>query len=475
MLVAALLVATAVLLDVTARPPGGKTVVTVRLWDEQVASAYRQSFAAFSRTHPDIEVQTHVVSYSTYFNTLRTDVAGGSADDIFWISNAYLAGYADSGRLMDIGKNLGVGTAKAWEPSVVEQFTRGGRCGQSPNSPTAESRCTTTLTCSLSRVSTPPTWRPCGGARTAATRCARCWLGSPLTPTDTPRPHRVSTPDVSGGGPTTRPTTRRGIYLNYIGSAGGVFQDGDRFAFDNPGAIEAFTYLVRLINNDHVAPPASDTNDNGDFSRNQFLAGRMALFQSGTYNLAAVAAQASFQWGVAMLPAGPKGRVTVTNGIAAAGNSASAHPDAVRQVLAWMGSNDGNQYVGRHGSAIPAVRSAQKVYFDYWAAKTGRRQTVLRGVEWTAHRCAGRRRLRSRKSGHQTVLRRDVPGPKRRFDDPAPSPRSGQRRGAPLTAQGYFQRDRGDADRRGDRQCQPVSQFRPRRHAPRSDRCRRAP
>jgi len=148
-----------------------------------------------------------------------------------------------------------------------------------------------------------------------------------------------------------------------------VFQDGDCFAFDNPGAIEAFTYLVRLINRDHVAPPASDTNDNGDFSRNQFLAGRMALFQSGTYNLAAVADQASFRWGVAMLPQGPKGRVTVTNGIAAAGNSASAHPDAVRQVLAWMGSNEGNQYVGRHGSAIPAVRSAQSVYFDYWAAK----------------------------------------------------------------------------------------------------------
>ena len=126
MLIAALLAATAVLLDISARPPGGKTVVTVRLWDEQVAAAYRQSFAAFTRAHPDIDVHTHVVSYSTYFNTLRTDVAGGSADDIFWISNAYLAGYADSGRLMDIGKTLGAGAASAWEPSVVEQFTRSG-------------------------------------------------------------------------------------------------------------------------------------------------------------------------------------------------------------------------------------------------------------------------------------------------------------------------------------------------------------
>jgi multiple sugar transport system substrate-binding protein len=82
-----------------------------------------------------------------------------------------------------------------------------------------------------------------------------------------------------------------------------------------------------------------------------------------------VARDARFRWSIAMLPTGPKGRVSVTNGIAAAGNSASKHPDAVRQVLAWMGSGEGNAYLGRDGAAIPAVRSAQQVYFDYWAAK----------------------------------------------------------------------------------------------------------
>jgi multiple sugar transport system substrate-binding protein len=126
---------------------------------------------------------------------------------------------------------------------------------------------------------------------------------------------------------------------------------------------------VRLINADHVAPPASDTNDNGDFSRNQFLQGRMALFQSGTYNLAAVANQANFRWGVAMLPIGPKSRVSVTNGIAAAGNPRTKHPDAVRQVLEWMGSPRGNEFLGVHGAAIPAALAAQPVYHRYWASK----------------------------------------------------------------------------------------------------------
>jgi multiple sugar transport system substrate-binding protein len=368
-LITALLVFAAVVLDVTSRPVAGRTVVTVRLWDEQVAAAYRQSFAEFSRTHPDIDVHTNVVSYSTYFTTLRTDVAGGSADDIFWVSNAYLAGYADSGRLIDIGKTLGPKASPAWEPSVVQQFTRGETLWAVPQ-----------LTDAGIAVYYNADLLAAAGVDAADLSNLR-W--SPNAD-DTLRPllNRLTvdadghTEGTTGFDPTrvrqwgyNAANDAQGIYLNYIGSAGGAYQDGDRFAFDNPGAVEAFTYLVKLINDDHVAPPASETNDNGDFSRNQFLAGRMALFQSGTYNLATITAQANFRWGVAMLPVGPKGRVSVTNGIAAAGNSASAHPDAVRQVLAWLGSTEGNQYIGRRGSAIPAVTAAQQVYFDYWLTK----------------------------------------------------------------------------------------------------------
>ena len=99
--VALLLVAGVWVLGRTGQPTG-KTVVTVRLWDQQVAAAYRDSFAEFTRTHPDIDVRVDVVAYASYFDTLRTDVAGGGASDIFWINNAYLAQYADNGRLMAV-------------------------------------------------------------------------------------------------------------------------------------------------------------------------------------------------------------------------------------------------------------------------------------------------------------------------------------------------------------------------------------
>lgn len=341
------------------------TVVTVRLWDEQVAEAYRKSFAEFGREHPGIEVNLNVVAYSTYFDTLRTDVAGGGADDIFWISNAYFAEYADGGRLMDIGQ-----PQRAWEPSVVDQFTREGKLWGVPQ-----------LTDAGIALYYNADLLAAAGVDPGELAALR-WSPDPAV--DTLRPllaHLTLDRDGRAAGTAGFDARRirqwgynaandlQGIYLNYIGSAGGVFSVGDRFAFDNPQAAQAFSYLVGLINTDHVAPPASATNDNGDFSRNQFLQGRMALFQSGTYNLAAVAGAAPFRWGVALLPEGPAGRISVTNGIAAAGNSATAHPDAVREVLAWMGSARGNAYLGAGGAAIPAVLDAQRIYHDYWRSR----------------------------------------------------------------------------------------------------------
>ncbi|MBU8821687.1 ABC transporter substrate-binding protein [Mycolicibacterium goodii] len=364
---AVLLVAAALMGRTT--EPAGKTVVTVRLWDPQVAAAYRESFDAFSTEHPDIEVRVNTVAYASYFDSLRTDVAGGSADDIFWISNAYFAGYADNGHLLDIAGLLGPQAARAWEPSVVDQFTRHDTLWGVPQLTDAGIAVYYNADL-LGEADVDP-------ADLATLR----WSNGP---DDTLRALLTRlTVDQSGRTAATpgfdADRTRQwgynaandlqGIYLNYIGSAGGVFSDGDRFAFDNPQAVAAFEYLVRLINIDRVAPPASDTNGNGDFSRNAFLAGRMALFQSGTYNLAAIADQARFRWGVTMLPIGPKGRVSVTNGIAAAANAATRHPEAVKEVLAWMASRRGNEFLGRRGAAIPAVLAAQPVYHEYWASR----------------------------------------------------------------------------------------------------------
>mgnify|MGYP007013283553 CR=1 FL=1 len=52
------------------------------------------------------------------------------------------------------------------------------------------------------------------------------------------------------------------------------------------------------------------------------------------------------------------------NALVVLGNVGDGSDPAVREVLAWLGGARGNEFVGRHGAAIPAVLPAQRAYGD---------------------------------------------------------------------------------------------------------------
>ncbi|WP_227985044.1 ABC transporter substrate-binding protein [Nocardia spumae] len=330
--------------------PSGRTVVRMRIWDDGFVSAYRGALDEFQRANPDVEVRVTVVPWASYQQKLRLDVAGGTADDLFW-ANTY-TDYADAGKLTDIGALLGPDAVRQWDPSAVEQYTRHGKLWAVPQFVD-------------------------GGTVVYYNRDLLAAAG--VDPSElgelTWNPH---------GPDTFRPLLRRlataapwaynaandfqSIELPYLGSAGGRFQDGDRYVFDSPQGVDAFGYLTGLIDA-QLTPPAADTRTGSDFAKNAFLQGKLALFQSGSFTLAQIAEQARFRWGIAMIPAGPAGRVSTNNAIGVAANANSAHPEAVRRVLSWLGSPAGNRYLAAGGQTIPAVVSDQQVYRDHWSAK----------------------------------------------------------------------------------------------------------
>ncbi|MEU2178778.1 sugar ABC transporter substrate-binding protein [Nocardia sp. NPDC019219] len=329
----------------------GRTVLGLRIWDESLVPAYRASLAEFEQANPDIDVRITVVPWSSYQQKLRLDVAGGTADDLFW-TNLY-EDYADAGRLIDIGAALGPEAVTAWDPSAVAQYTRDGKLWAVPQFVDAGTAVYYNRDL-LAAAHVDPAelnalrWNPDGddALRPLLRRLA------------------AVAPYAYNGG-----RDFQSVELPYLGSAGARFQDDrDHFVFDSPQGVAAFDYLVRLIA-DGLTPSPADTNANPDFAKNAFLQGKLALFQSGTFNLAQIAEQARFAWGVALLPAGPAGRVSTNNAIGVAGNAATRHPDAVRRVLAWLGSGPGNRFLAEGGAIIPAVVSEQQRYRDYWAGK----------------------------------------------------------------------------------------------------------
>jgi multiple sugar transport system substrate-binding protein len=347
------------------------TTVTVRLWDEQVAAAYEESFAAFEVDNPDIQVDVEIVPWDDYFEKLRTDVAGDSASDIFWVDGGSYPVYADAGALVNITTAFSAEAQAGWAPAVVEQYTRDETLWGVPQLAdpgiavyyNADLLGDAGLT--VDDVSAL-TWDPTGTSDTLIAVLAKL--------TKDYNGHTADSADFDGSNLSQYGYNAgydlQAMVLNYLASGGAAFQtETNEYAFASEEGIAAFQYLVDLMNEWHVSPSAANTNTNGDFSRGQFLQGNMALFQSGVYNLANVNAGANFDWGVVRLPSGPAGAISVVDGIAAAGNAASKHPAETSRVLEWLGSAAGAEYIGASGAASPAVIAAQPAYADYWAGE----------------------------------------------------------------------------------------------------------
>lgn len=346
--------------------PQSSDTVTMRLWDDNVATAYKKSFVEFTKA-TGIKVNVKVIPWSAYWSQLRVDVASNTVDDIFWTNAGNFETYRS--KLLPIKKQDF--NWSDWDAAVIKQYSSGGTLWGVP------------------QLSDP-------GIALFYNRDLLDKFGvtldqvnnlswNPKSQTDSLRLiSQKLTRDTSGrmSSDANFDANRTAIYgfnaafdlnaivLNFLGSNGAAWQDGDQFVFDSEKGRETFAYLSDLINRYRVSPPASDTNPpaGGNLSRDLFIQGKMVLFESGAYNLANVQTGAQFHWGLARIPAGPSGAISVTNGIIAAASNQSKHKDSQLKVLQWLAGR-GAKYIGENGAALTAVKSARVSFFDYWKSK----------------------------------------------------------------------------------------------------------
>ncbi|GAA1608516.1 ABC transporter substrate-binding protein [Actinoplanes couchii] len=339
---------------------GDRTTVTFRLWDEQVAKAYEESFAAFEQRNTGIDVTVQLVPWADYWTKLPADIAAGTAADIFWTNTSNYGLYADSGHLLPITD----GQRSGWTRSVVDLYTRGGTLWGVPqlwdsialfyNKELVEQAGVDPATL---------TWNPSGNGDTflpAARKLTVDRAGKSADQSDF-NPGTISRYGFNAS------FDSQAVGWNFVGSNGGTWQNGDAFDYaDQPKTVEAIQYVVDLINKHHVAPSAADTNTNGDKTLQLFTQGRLALFQSGPYHLKNVQEGAKFRWGLAPLLTGPSGRVGVVHGVAAVASAKTPHREATEKVLSWIGSADGARPIAAGGFAFPGVVAAEPDFTEYW-------------------------------------------------------------------------------------------------------------
>lgn len=342
------------------------TTITFRLWDDVAAPAYEDSFKEFEKQNEDITVKVEVVPWGQYWDRLPLDINSGDMADIYWVNSSNFAQYADNGNLLDITEELS-DDHDEWVQSVVDLYTRHGKLWGVPQIWDSIALYYNKDLVQAAGIDVDTLkWAPgAEGGDTLLAAAQKLTKDEAGKTADDPTFDAAKT-SVYGF---NAQADMQAIYLPWLNSNGAQLQnEDDLFDFASEKGIESFTYLIDLINKYKVAPSAADTNTNSDISRDLFLQGKLALFQSGPYNLKTIAESAGdINWGIAPLVEGPEGRVGTVHGVVAVGNAQSEHQDATIRVLEWLGSAEGQLPLAEQGVSFPGAVDAQDAFVTYWS------------------------------------------------------------------------------------------------------------
>lgn len=347
---------------------GEKGSLTFRLWDENAVAAYEESFAAFTEAS-GWGVSIDVVPWADYWTRLPLDVASGDAADVYWMNSANYIQLKDSDALLDINEIVPDGAAQ-WEKSVVDLYTRDGGLWGVPqiwdsialfyNKSLVEEAGVDPSALAFDPAADSDSLREAGAALTV----------------DGAGKH----PGEDGFDADSREqfgfnsqADRQAIIGPMLAANGAQWQKDDEYTFASPEGIEAFQYMADLINVEHIAPSAADTNENGDFTRDLFTQGKLGLFQSGPYNLLAISdgVADSFEWALAAPVSGPEGPKSLVHGVVAVGNAQADDEQqaGIKELLTWLGSKEGQLPLAEQGVSFPGHVDAQDAFIDFWNEK----------------------------------------------------------------------------------------------------------
>lgn len=131
----------------------------------------------------------------------------------------------------------------------------------------------------------------------------------------------------------------------------------------NPGLVAEFAKYVDLVTKYHVAPQLPATKDI-QYAREQFVAGNAAMFVQGPWQVINIKGSVKFDFGIAPIPAGVKGSITLSEGSGFGISTDCKHPDQAWQAITVLTGPEAEQYLASNGRAFAARVAQQKYWYQ---------------------------------------------------------------------------------------------------------------
>jgi multiple sugar transport system substrate-binding protein len=338
----------------------------MRVWSEAAAAAYEESLAAFTEDS-GIEVELEVLTWDDYWTQLPLDVAAGSLPDVLWMNTAHLADTQSQDVLLDVGEIVGRDVSD-WEEAATELHRHEDTLWGVPQ------------LWDLSLLAANQDLVAAADGDASALRA------EPGAPSDSLRDLAAAlTADGEGRHPGdegfdagSRTTFGFSAHLDrtavlgpFLAGQGGTWQDEDGvMSFATEEGVAAIQYLADLVA-DHLAPEAAETVEDPSRCRDLFVAGKLGLLQTGTYDLHTLVDEVdgAFEWKLHPVVEGPDGARPLVHSVAAVG----VDPDdedrekAIGKLLTWLGGAEGQRPLAENRLGIPAHRDLRSVWEESWA------------------------------------------------------------------------------------------------------------
>jgi multiple sugar transport system substrate-binding protein len=340
------------------------------LWDQNQKVGFQKSIDEFEKLNPNIKVTIEQYPWDQYWQKLLTQLAGGTAPDVFTNQLAYFSQFVKKDQIMDITdlvKQSGLDLS-IYYPQLLEQYKYQGKLFGLPKDWDTIALMYNKDLFTANGLPEPKdlTWNTQDGGSFLK-------LSQDLT-LDTNKKHPGEV------GFDSKKTNQFGFmsynvdnsfYWNFIAMNGGQIIDkpfGTKLLLDSPESIGALQFLVDMVYKYHVSPPGSSTQ-NSDAVNNLFASGKVAMMTDGSWNLITHFTNAKFKLGVAPLPTGPKGRISVMNGLADAIYKDTKHPKEAWELVKWLAGEKSQEIMASGGYVWPGIKSKAPLFVDFWKSK----------------------------------------------------------------------------------------------------------
>jgi multiple sugar transport system substrate-binding protein len=353
---------------------GGKVELTYALWDPYEQVGYQKSIDLFEKAHPDIHVTVEQIPYGNYQQKITAQYISDDAPDVFWVNTPWLGDWVKGKLLSDITSRVQQAhiDLSQYYPALVKLHEYQGHLYGLPKD-------WDTIALYYNRnyfeklgIKRPPqnlVWNPTNGGSflTFLKRVTTDTRGrNALDPKF--NPNSVATYAVA------MTNDLQAIYGNYFAMNGGSvlpYPFATKSSINSPQNEQTLTFLIDMLQKAHVVVPNGQTGPNGgsDNTETLFASVRSAMWQTGDWNTNSLSQLSNFKVGVMPIPAGPKGRVSMLNGLTDGIVSNTPHPEQAWELVQWLASAKSQAILGSGGYIWPAIKRLDPLFLDYWKKK----------------------------------------------------------------------------------------------------------